>query len=268
MNHKTISKAQIGTQKHSLDNEIEFTFWGRDELAILIEEHLFNEHLIPKELRNKFRKTLALLSDTDYDLRDYYDFLSELINNTELEKQSKKKQLQTLRLIYLSLNIIYKWADSEDNLKHALLASECAILNVFGFLSKNKLIENNKLAEIINKIYYKNLEILSRYCEKLQPLIDIKNGMSFYGNDFIQESLILFEQLGILALLGITFQFTPVINKNAEYVKNSAFISDLLIKFIKNHQALLNPVYDEHIIDISIAIFLLNEWNEIESIFQ
>lgn len=252
------------TKRQSIENEIEFTFWGGDELSILIEENLFNEHLIPKELRNKFRKTLALLSDIDYDLRDYYSFLSEIINNTELEKQSEKKQLKTLRLIYLSLNIIYKWAESEDNLKHALLASERTILNVWDFLSKNKLTKNKKLTEIIGKIYYKNLEIISKYCEKLKPLIKVKNGMSFYGNNFIQESLILFEQLGILSLLGNTFQFTAIINNDEKYVKYSASITLLIKEFIKNHKALLNPVYDEHIIDISIAIFLLYEWNEIE----
>jgi hypothetical protein len=252
------------TKRHSTDNKIEFTFWGGDELSILIEENLFNEYLIPKELRNKFRKTLALLSDTDYDLRDYYSFLNEIINNTELEKQSEKKQLKTLRLIYLSLNIIYRWAESEDNLKHALLASERTILNVWDFLSKSKLTENKKLTEIIGKIYYKNLEIISKYCEKLHPLIKVKNGMSFYGNNFIQESLILFEQLGILSLLGNTFQFTAIINNDEKYVKYSASIALLIKEFIKNHKALLNPVYDEHIIDISIAIFLLHEWNEIE----
>ncbi|CAM3527818.1 hypothetical protein [Arcobacter aquimarinus] len=252
------------TKRHSVDNEIEFAFWGGDELSILIEENLFNEHLIPKELRSKFRKTLALLNDIDYDLRDYYSYLNEIINNSKLEKQSEKKQLKTLRLIYLSLNIIYRWADSEDNLKHALLASERTLLNIWEFLSKNKLTENKKLTEIIGKIYYKNLEIISKYCEKLQPLIKIKNGMSFYGNDFIQESLILFEQLGILALLGNLFQFTAIINNNAEYVKYSASIALLIKEFIKNHKALLNPLYDEHIIDISLAIFLLHEWNEIK----
>ena len=35
---------------------------------------------------------------------------------------------------------------------------------------------------------------------------------------------------------------------------------------IKNHKGLYNPVYDEHIIDISLALYFLELWDEIEFI--
>lgn len=118
------------TKKYSKKNEVEFDFWGGDKLAIEIEHHIFNEYIIPQNLRSKFRKTLALIGDTDYDLRDYYEFLDEVLFKNELQKKSEKKILKALRLIYLSLNIVVYWSQSEENLKHGLLATERTMLQI------------------------------------------------------------------------------------------------------------------------------------------
>lgn len=52
------------TKRNSKPNEIEFDFWGGDKLSLLIEQHIFNEHIIPKNLRSSFRKTLASLPNS------------------------------------------------------------------------------------------------------------------------------------------------------------------------------------------------------------
>lgn len=254
------------TDKYTIENQLEYAFWGGDELAILIEEHLFNEHMIPQKIRSKFRKTLALLNDTDYDLRDYYDFLKYILEDEKLATLSPKKQLKALRLIYLALNIIYSWSKEENNLKPALLASERTVLNVWDYLYKNNLTNKKNLTDVVGKIYFKHINIVSEYCEKLAPAMRIKDGLSMYGHHFIQESKILFEQVGILAELGHLCYFTGFQNENKEYLNYSQHIASLLKIYIQNHKAMYNPVYDEHIIDISLAILLLNLWNEIDFI--
>lgn len=250
------------TKRNSVENECEYSFWGGDELAILIESFLFNEHIIPSELRSKFRKTIALLNDTDYDLRDYYEFLQLILENEQLPNQPQKKQLKSLRLIYLALNIIYVWSKEEDNLKHVLLASERTILNVWNYLYQNNLTEKKNLIEIVGKMYYKHADIISEYCKKLAPLMRVKDGLSMYGHDFFQESIILFHQLGILAQLGNLFYFTGLQNKDENHLRSSKNVADLLKIYINNHEGLYNPVYDEHIIDISLTLFLLQIWGE------
>lgn len=249
-------------REHTIENNREFDFWGGDELAILIEKYLFNEHIIPKELRSKFRKTIALLNETDYDLRDYFEFLQLVLEDEQLPSRPQKKQLKSLRLIYLALNIIYVWSKEEDNLKHALLASERTILNVWNYLYKNNLVAKKQFTEIAGKIYNKNFGITSEYCEKLAPPMSVKDGLSMYGHDFLQESVILFEQLGILAHLGNLYYITGLQTNNENYLLSSKHITDLLKRFIENHKGLNNPVYDEHIIDVSTALFLLQTWGE------
>jgi len=254
------------TKKNSIKDEIEFDFWGGDELAILIENNLFNEHIIPQDLRSKFRKTIALLGDVDYDLRDYYEFLNLILEDEKLPKKPQKEQLKSLRLIFLALNIIYIWSKEENNLKHSLWASERTILNIWNYIHINNLTKKKKFTDIIGKIYFKHMDIVSQYCEKLAPLMKVENGMSMYGHSFIQESTILFKQLGILAELGSLFYFTAIMNKSTDYWSYSANITNLIKEYINNHKALYNPVYDEHIIDISLTLFLLSEWKEIKFI--
>lgn len=254
------------TKKHSKKNEIEFDFWGGDKLSLFIERFIFNEHIIPQNLRSKFRKALALIGDTDYDLRDYYQFLDEILFNDELEKESDKKILKALRLVYLSLNIVVCWSQSENNLKHGLLATERTLLNIYEFLNKNKFMKKQNFKEILDKVYEKNFQTIRNYCKKIYPLIEVENGLSFRGHDFLQESLILFEQLGILALYGNLYYLSAYTNeKDFDDIKYQEINAHLKV-MIRNHKGLYNPVYDEHIIDISLALYFLELWDEIEFI--
>ncbi|CUV65747.1 conserved hypothetical protein [Sulfurovum sp. enrichment culture clone C5] len=247
-------------------DKIKFEFWGGDKLAIEIEEYIFNEFIIPKEQRSLFRKALALIGDTDYDLRDYYQFLDEILFKNELEKESDKVILKALRLVYLSLNIVVYWSQSENNLKPGLLATERTLLNIYEFLYKNNFMKKRKFKEILDKVYEKNFQTIESYCKKIYPLIEVENGLSFRGHDFLQESLILFEQLGILALYGNLYYLLAYTDEdNFDYRKYEGINTHLKL-MIKNHKGLYNPVYDEHIIDISLALHLLYLWDEIEFI--
>lgn len=251
---------------NSKKDEIEFDFWGGDKLALLIEKYIFNEFIIPKEQRSLFRKALALIGDTDYDLSDYYQFLNELLFKNELEKESDKKILKALRLVYLSLNIIVYWSQSENNLKHGLLATERTLLNIYEFIYKNNFMKKRNFKEILDKVYEKNFQTIGNYCKRIYPLIKIENGLSFRGHDFLQESLILFEQLGILALYGNLYYLSAYTNENDfDDIKYQEINAHLKL-MIKNHKGLYNPVYDEHIIDISLALYFLELWDEIEFI--
>ena len=65
---------------------------------------------------------------------------------------SDKKILKALRLVYLSLNIIVYWSQSENNLKHGLLATERTLLNIYEFLYKNKFMKKQNFKEILDKV--------------------------------------------------------------------------------------------------------------------
>lgn len=254
------------TKKHSKENEVEFDFWGGDKLSLFVEAFIFDEHIIPQNLRSKFRKVLALVGEPDYNLQDYFDFLDEILFKNKLENKNDKEILKALRLIYLSLNILVYWSENENNLKHALLASERTLLSIYEFIHAHSLIKKRNLHNILYKVYESNFRTIERYSKKIYPLIEVENGLSFSGHDFLQESLILFEQLGILALYGNLYYLSAYTDENNFDYKKYEEINKYLKLMIENHKGLYSPVYDEHIIDISLALYFLELWNEIEFI--
>lgn len=252
--------------RNTVSDKVEYAFWGGDKLAILIEKYIFNDQLLPVDLRANIRKTLALIADPDYDLNDYYSLLEKLLFHTDFGTKktasSKNKIKKTFRLIHLCLNIIFFWSKQEGNLKPALLAAERTILFLWDFLRRNKLINNRAFVSIFYETFNTMINIYSEYFSKLQKHCYIQNGLSSYGRQFIQESLIIFEQLGIVSLLGLIFLFEGLTRKDEKILKNSQAILDAVKAIIRNHMVTRSPSFDSHAIDISIAIYLLANWGE------
>lgn len=260
------------TNKHTIEGELEFEFWGGDKLAILIEQHMFNEQILPVELRSSFRKVLALLGDPDYDLSDYFDLLERLLLQNDfgdLTKQSGlKKAKKALRTTHLLLNIIFAWAKDENNLKPAVLAAERTLLITWEFLRKNDLFARKSLFEIYVTIHKTFTLIDISYFNKIQPHCHIEHGLHGYGSHAILENLNIFEQLGLVSTTGLAAFFVWLVRQDNDDLAAVAEIVETLKALITNHQATRAPSYDSHIIEISSAIYLLSCLSEKEFIEQ
>lgn len=254
---------------------LEYEFWGGDKLAILIERHMFNETIIPTELQSRLRKVLALLSDPDYDLIDYYYILDNLlfkIDYGDITKQSTRKKVwKSLRTISLCQNIVFYWSKEEGDLRPAINCSERTVLNGWEFIRKNNLYKSKKTISIFNEFYKTLFNVYTHYFTKIQKHCYVPNGFSGYCNNHIQENLNLFEHLGFISTGGLLCLYDFVATNNEELFKSSKIVTDALKNFLKNNLALRSPCYDEHIIEISEAILLLttlkedkfvNEWIE------
>lgn len=251
-----------------------YIFWGGDTLSLLIEENMMNENILPENLRSLFRKTIVKLTDPDYDLEDYYKLLYKILiitNYGELKKPSSRKKVKKmLRTVHLSLNIIYFWAKQENNLKPALYCAERTILLSWEFLRKNNLLEKKWICSILVEIYQSVQKIYTSYFLKIQKHCYFFNGFSGQYSEFFFESLNIFEHLGIVTNLALNEHFKIsqleiIDNTNKKNVKN---IIATIKELINNNLSLLNPVYDNHINEISSTIFLLSEYKELEFIKQ
>ena len=122
------------TQRYKVSSSKEFLFWNGDKVATLVEEHLLNEYVLSKELRSDLRKALALVGEPEYDLGHFYKILSELLLNNspkdgqKLTTANKRRLLKSFRTANIALNILFRWAESENNLHNAILAAERSVL--------------------------------------------------------------------------------------------------------------------------------------------
>lgn len=253
-----------------VDGIKEYDFWGGDVLSVLLEKYMFNEHILPANLKTKFRKVLALLSDQDYSLEDYYEILEDLLLKTDLSSFSKttarKKAEKILRTVHLCQNIIFLWAQSENNLKPALLCSERTILNSWHFIIQNNLDTSPKVIEIFHQIYTSLIKVHYEYFLRVQPYCQVPESFSRYGAHPIQVGLNVYEHLGFMTNAAVLFMHYGVQFKQ-EGMLNDAFNMIQTIKsFISNHACIKTPYFDDHIIEISSAIFLLQSSDEIDFI--
>ncbi|GAB61820.1 MAG: hypothetical protein DWB56_07930 [Candidatus Jettenia sp.] len=249
-------------ERSSIPNKLEYDFWNGDKLSILIEKYFFDEFLFPNEIRVNIRKSIALLGEEDYNPKYFYNLLDRILFNSDFSEEKthsiQKKRNKAFRLINLCLHVLFYWAKDSDNLKPALFVSERTILLCWEHLRKFNLTQDEKYLDYYFKIYKTFLKIANEYFLKIQANCHTLDGLSGYGTHFIEESLLIFEQIGILSIIGIVSLQISIHEQDESLKSYINTIVSSLIALIKNNQASNSPCYDSHSIDICLAIYLLS----------
>lgn len=254
-----IETAWVSFTKRESRNNIEFEFWGGDLLSKHIEDYFLSEYLFPENLRKGFRKTLALVDDPDYDLSDYYSFIDETLQLT-LKPKSKfsyNKVVKAIRQINLSLRILHHWAKDNGTLKPPLLASERSLLSVYDFIRKNELFDKRKIVKEYSHLLLTYVRVSGEYFEKLKPLLSIRDSFYGYAGDEYNYQIRTFEQLGILATIGLCYiHFGSSLKQNGFLIAGQE-IAIGIINLINTNPSCSTPVYDNHANDIGLVLLLL-----------
>ncbi|MCA6079320.1 MAG: hypothetical protein LE169_00260 [Endomicrobium sp.] len=247
MNQK-ITPNWEGYKKCNKDENISFDFWGGNQLSLKIERYLLNEHLLSPKLSSSFRKILALLEYNSYEFTELNKILEEMfIDDMQVGERSRDDRIEKkFRTVNLMLNIIYYWAKSNNNIKPAILCAEKITIASWGMLKKYSLFKNNVLIKEFKKIYDTLEEIYGDYFEKIKPYTEIENGLCINVADFSINSINLFEILGFLGIYG--------------FIKEKLLeVQKTIIELIRKHKCLLNPCFDNQIIDITLAVLVISK---------
>jgi len=245
-------------KQNTISGELDYEFWGGDELAPLISKHLLSEHLLPEKLRSSFRKALALIADADYDCSDFYKLSRELILEADFgdfkKVASRKKLIKAIRTLNLCINIIFYWAESEGNLKQAMKCAERALLNCWHIIRHPDLKTKPTLISAYAEVHLTLAKVQFAYFQKFKPYTKVRSGLCGYSRFSELEGLNLFEQLGYIANAGIMATELAVALKKPQLANEYVGV---VCDLVSNHNALNAPLYDEHIIEIFIAFHLL-----------
>lgn len=243
---------------------LEVDFWGIDKLTLLCQEHFFAESLFPKEHAQMLNKTLVHLEDNEYDLNHF----TELINLTLAKKESKRGSVRQMKQLNLCLHLIWVWGREIGNLKHVYKASEKLLLRGWKWLEDNKFTSDNKIAKAYHEIRDSHIDIGRVYFMKIHPYCFVKNALSKRTYNYVDYSLLVWEQIGIISSIGLAQMYevevrayleqksTPLIET---FYKNSNTIAEALYQLIDNNPPAFNPNYDEHCIEINLALCLFTK---------
>ncbi len=250
------------TNNHSIKRELEFKFWGTDEIVSLLEKHLLNEVLFPAEYRSLLRKTLAFLDLPDFDLKHFYLLIEKILS----VKGSKKQQLKKMRLVSLCVNMLWTWCEDVGNLKPAIYGAERSLLLTWYWLQSNDLLKEKYALREFEKLHHLKKDINHQFFIKTYEHCSVRDSLYKYSRNSINYTLTAFEYIGILASIGLSEFFDgerhSILKKgDKEFSKtcytNSLAVAHALMAFIEHNPSSLNPQFDEHCIEVTLCFLLL-----------
>jgi hypothetical protein len=103
------------------------------------------------------------------------------------------------------------------------------------------------------------LTIGRHYFEKLQAHCYVEDSLLVYASDSAELSLVAFEQIGMLASIGLTQRLSIVGDDDDRAVKhkNANAVADALASLIFNNGICNSPCFDRHSQDIVLGMLLL-----------
>jgi hypothetical protein len=245
-------------------NGITFQFWGTDKLADLSEKVQFSESLFPESVYALMRKTLVLLDANEYDYHHFYQLVNEILSH---KITGKNENLKKIRLINTCYAIITNWSVNENNTKPAVIIGERVTLLLWEWLIKSSSIheEPDIMLEYIHLVNQK-VSIDKIYFERVKDSFLVENGLAYvHSMDHTLYALTCYEQIGIIASIGFTrlwradlFSNNTAVIEQAQYdFYEAQIIAQYLAHLIHNNSGSLYPKFDEHCIEINLALMFL-----------
>lgn len=246
---------------------LEITDWNIHRLLEYSLQYQMPEELIPKDLAFEFRRALAFIDLPDYNLAHIFRFIQLLLPENELDL-TEKKVYKKLRLVNLYISIIHSWCKKSSNLKPSYIAIERFVLTTYRWLISNDYFEKEDSYSIFLTILYNWENHNSEYLGNIYKFLHIQDGLSLGIPSHDEYCLITFEQIGILASMGHCRLFDCALTLKHSYenedlieysqaaFSNAETIAKQIEALIDNNPSASNPRYDEHCIEINLALSL------------
>lgn len=244
--------------------DVEFRFWGVDHVADLLEKHLLDEHLFDAGDRSDLRKALALAGDGDYGFTDFCRLLLRQLGMTKegalteaASRQDHKTLIKALRRVHLAALLCAYWADAEKDRRQALWVMERTLLWCFHRAHLQGVHTRPDVIQAIGEIWGSYLQVSNRYYEAIMAHIHTRDGLSGYAREGAEYAVTLFEQIGLLATVGISQAAVASSTSQLELqVRNARILAEALQALLNNHPATGSPRLDHQVIDICLGLFL------------
>jgi len=238
-------------KKNKTEN-VEYFFWGINELSQKVEKNLLNEYIFDDEMISDLRKTIYFTSEVDNDLKYFKKVLNNIYLKIELNIKVPKKYRKNLIIYLMFVSICIKYAIDEQNNRLAIKMAERAIIKFWGFILKEKKYKKTFETDILNKLIEFYIESSRRYIKNIQKVCMFYPSFPIYNS--LEYKLLVYESIGLLTTYTYFLQYYNYKGTNNEEIENNV---NILINILNNNTSYLYPVYDLHSIEINGLLLLL-----------
>jgi hypothetical protein len=239
-------------------------FWGLDRLSGLVEKYLLDEHVFRDDDRRDLRRALALAGDAEYDRRDFHRLLLRIFELTceggHSGPSTSKALLKSLRIANFSARAFASWATTDGDARQGLKAMERALLWSWHRIQMaEEMTRDKNVAEAFSSLWLGYQYVARRYFEKLQLHSHVEDGLFGYASDGAEFSLVAFEQIGMLASIGLSQILFAVGDTEVRQLNqsNAGTVADAVAGMIQNNGICSSPCLDRHSQDIVLALSLM-----------
>jgi len=226
---------------------------------------MVSESLFPESNRRMVSKALAFMDIPDANLEHSYKMIDMLIDGIQFKK--KKNSKKQLRLLIVFQEMLNRWSRDLDNLKLGIETSEYGLLKLWDVIRDGHFKE-----KYVGQAYFRLVtqfrKLCIEYVNKISPVLWTQDGLSKNTGNSIEYSLLVWEQIGVLSMAGLVELHYGLLMHDGSNLKdiqvhfeNSQTIGEYLVALLNNNPPSKYPMFDEHMIEISLAFLLLVQTN-------
>lgn len=234
--------------RHKTKN-IEYDFWGIDNLVYMTEKYLANEYIFNDDIKSELRKVLYFL-DEDLNLKYFEKLIEKIIDKINLKYKRKKVYKKSLIVYTMVCRMCISYS-MDQNLKVAVNMSEKSLIIYWNFITKNNLYKCIIELEQLLKLSSYYMECCRKYILEVKKISNLSPSFPIYNS--LEYRISTYEVIGILSTY--TYYIYYYCGKTYEVEENV----NLIITIINNNAAFYYPIYDLNSIEINTLIFLLKE---------
>ena len=255
--------------QNNKNKDFSITFWSIDEITEQVQQFLFNEYLLPKEIQSSLRKALYFIGERDYkkdfyeQVIDYYFDQISQVNKEATGSTKNKSIINALNSLFLASQMIIYYACSAENYKIGINVNEYLLIKYWKFLLENNLMESEKYATWIIKFCKEYEKANCLYYNAIRQYCESKSLFPRYG-EIVEQRLMIYEILGYLTSFAYYKHFF--------YGKRAVVdIVNTVISLISYHPEFQYTPYDSNICQLTMFFRLLcalNKEGEVKTILQ
>lgn len=242
--------------------EIDYDFWGIDEIVALVEKHLFDEYLFTPDLQKAMRKALYFVGEPDYKKVYFEHIIDTYIKKLQEYKNVKKtnridKQFNKLMSgLYLATQMIAQYAADAKCYKIAVMVTEYLIMCYWKYLHQYQLFENSNYIDWLIKFCKSYEKWCDQYYLEVRECCEKKD--AFPAHYIVEQKVLLYEVAGFLA--SYAYYLCDI-----EYEKAWQIVDTIFSLISYNPQFMYAP-YDGHISIVTMIFRVIIKMGNSESV--